>query len=186
MLFLVATLELAEKKFRDTPVGHKKYHKRLIDYINLLISKSRVIEAKHYFSILEYLKPSHHSVMRIGYFISISLFDKVGVEKYDRLFVMSKTNEVEIFYFRLMYYLSVNNLKNCEDCSVFILSKKFNQKQLDIIMQACFNLNSYVIARAITVLIRKKKVFLNEQGIHRLKRVLLQHLANKIMETKNA
>ena len=68
-------LELVEKKFRDTPYGHKKYLKRLNDYINYLIKNGRILEAKHFFNKMQQARPNHIKTIVLGYELAIKTFD---------------------------------------------------------------------------------------------------------------
>jgi hypothetical protein len=132
-------LELIEKKFRDTPEKHNKYKIRLTEYIKFLIQNERFLEAKYFFNILYKIKNDHPITIRLGYSLSISLFDTEGVKKFDSLLYQSKPPETELIYFRLKYYYSTNNYKNFAECCEFLLSRKLNEEQLTTIIEICLN-----------------------------------------------
>lgn len=177
-------MEEIEKKYRDTPIGNKKYAKRLSDFIDFLFSNGKVIEAKYHFKKLFDAKPNHARTIRLGYLLSIATFDNEGVRKFDKILYDYKPKDVEIFWFRLQYYLSVNDYKNCEDCCVFLLSKPLKKEYLKTIIEACLNLESYVIASKLIRYLEKEKISLNEIGNKRLRKIVLESFVNELVKVK--
>ena len=177
-------MEAIEKKYRDTPVDNKKYSKRLSDFIDFLFSKGKVIEAKYHFKKLCNAKPNHARTIRLGYLLSIATFDNEGVRKFDKLLYDSKPKDVEIFWFRLRYYISVNDYKNCEDCCVSLLSKPLEDECLKTVIEACFNLKSYVIACKLIRYLEKEKMTLNDIGNTQLRNIVLERFVNKLVKVK--
>jgi effector-binding domain-containing protein len=175
-------LELIEKKFRDTPEKHNKYKIRLTEYIKFLIQKEKFLEAKYFFNILYKIKNDHPITIRLGYSLSISLFDTEGVKKFDSLLYQSKAPETELIYFRLKYYYSTNNYKNSAECCEILLSKKLNkeQEQLTTIMEICLNQQSYEIAKSLIKYLSKEKLCLTVQGNKQIKKILIQKLTNTL------
>lgn len=173
-------MEVVEKKYRDTPKNTKKYAKRLTDYISFLVSKGRTLEAKYFFRILQDEKPTHAKTIRLGYSISIATFDNEGVRVFDKLLYDSKPSETEICWYRLKYYLSVNNYKGCEETCVFLLSKSLKSEQINTIYEACLNLKSYVIAQSLLRYLKKEKLIFNNAGTREIKRILIQRLVDVI------
>lgn len=173
-------MELIEKKFRDTPEQHNKYAKRLTEYINFLIQKERFIESKYFFKILYKIKRNHPITIRLGYSLSISLFDSTGVQEFDALLYRSKPLETELVYFRLKYYYSTNDYKNCVECCEFLFSRKLNKEQLDTIIEICLNQKSYAISNYLIKYIVKEKIRLSDQGNKLIKNILIQKLADVI------
>ncbi len=177
-------MEVVERRFRDTPKENKKYIKRLIEYISFLIFKGRVIEAKHFFHVLYKHKPHHARTIRLGYSLSIASFDNEGVRQFDRLLYDSKPKDIELYFFRLKYYISVNNLKNIEECCVFLLSKGLKKEQLNIVIEVCFNFESYVVASNLVKYLQKERLKLNDDGHEKIKRICLQRLVEVLEEAK--
>ncbi|WP_313210024.1 hypothetical protein [Stutzerimonas nitrititolerans] len=177
-------MEVVEKKYRDTPIDNKKYAKRLTDFIDLLVSNGKVIEAKYHFKNLYESKPNHAKTIRLGYLLSIAKFDNEGVRKFDKLLYDSKPKDVEICWFRLKYYLSVNDYKGCEDCCALLLSKPIKNEYLRTTIEACLNLNNYVIASHLIKYLEKEKLTLNSIGTKQLRKLVLERFVNSIVKVK--
>lgn len=177
-------MELVEKKFRDTPINNKKYGKRLTDFIDYLVSKGRILEAKYFFEILLNVKPNNARTIRLGYSLSILSFDDAGVRKFDKLLLDSKPKDIEIFWFQLRYYLSRNDIKNCENCCEFLLSKKIKSEYLTTVIEACLNLESYVLVRQLVRYLDRKKLKLANQGNNQLKKIAAQRLVDNLLKVK--
>lgn len=177
-------MELVERKFRDTPKENKKYAKRLNEYIDFLISKGKIIEAKHFFHILNEHKPDHPRTIRLGYSLSIASFDNEGVRIFDRLLCESKPKEVEIFLFRLKYYISVNNIKYIEESCVFLLSNSISNDCLRTIIGACINFESYLVVKNLNDYFERKRLKLSGPVNNRIRRIALQRLVEVLEEAK--
>lgn len=178
-------MELVEKKYRDTPEGNKKKTKSLTDYISFLILKGRILEAKYFFDPLYEVKPNHAKTIRLGYALSISLFDNAGVKKFDKLLYDSKPSGSELAWFRLRYYHSVNNHKGCEDSCYHLFSKKINNEYLRTIIEICINKNSYVISKNLIRYLDKKRFKLSDPGNKQIKKIILQRFIEIIVKVKN-
>ena len=177
-------MEIVEKKYRDTPIDNKKYAVRLTKFIEHLVSNGKIIEAKHHFRNLFEAKPNHARTIRLGYLLSIATFDNEGVRKFDGLLYGSKPKDIEICWFRLKYYLSVNDYKNCEDCCTFLLSKPIKKEYLRTIIEACLSLNNYVIASQLVKHLKKEKMTLSDIGNKHLKKIFLERLINELVRVK--
>lgn len=177
-------MEAIEKKYRDTPVDNKKYAKRLSDFIDFLFSNGKVIEAKYHFEKLCNVKQKHSRTIRLGYLLSIATFDNDGIRKFDKLLYDTNPNDIEILWFRLKYYLSVNDNRNCENCCTTLLSRTLEKECLTTIIEACFNLKSYVIASNLIRYLEKEKIKLSEIGNKNLKAIVLEKLINELLKVK--
>jgi len=177
-------LEIVEKKYRDTPIDNKKYAIRLTKFIECLVSNGKIIEAKYHFRYLFEAKPNHAKTIRLGYLLSIATFDNEGVRKFDGLLYDSKPKDIEISWFRLKYYLSVNDYKNCEDCCAFLLSKSIKTEYLRTIIEACLSLNNYVIASQLVEYLKKEKMTLSDIGNKHLKKIFLERFVNELVRVK--
>ena len=177
-------MDAIEKNFRDTPIDSKKYAKRLTIFIDYLVKNGKLLEAKYYFKKLSDKKPNHEKTIRLGYSLSIATFDNDGVRKFDKLLYDSKPKDVEIFWFRLKYYLSVNNHKDCEECCEFLLSKRIEIKYLNTIIEACLNLKNYNIAITLIKYLEKEKLTLNSFGMQHIKKLALERLVISIVKVK--
>ena len=171
-------MEVVEKKYRDTPKSSKKYAKRLTDYISFLMSKGRNLEAKHFFRILQEAKPTHAETIRLGYSLSIATFDNEGVKVFDKLLYDSKPSEIEICWFRLKYYLSVNDYQSCEETCVCLLSKRLENDHLNTIYEACIYLKSYVIAQNLLKYLKKEDLMFKDVGTRKIKKIIIQKLVD--------
>jgi hypothetical protein len=178
-------LEVLESKYRDTPTGSKKYVKRITEYINFLVSHGKIVEAKYYFINLYAVKPNHIKTIRLGYSLSITTFDNEGVRKFDKMLYDSKPNDIELYWFRLKYYLSVNNHKGCEECCEFLLSKETTHKYLSTIIEACLNLESYKIAVYLIKYLNKERLKLTDQGSNEIKKIVIRRLASSLGNIKH-
>lgn len=177
-------LEVVEKMFRDTPKGNKKYAKRLTEYISFLVSKGRIIEAKHFFHDLYDYKPNHARTIRLGYSLSIASFDNEGVREFDRLLYDSKPKDIELCWFRLKYYVSVNNRAACEEISEFLLSKTVKDEFLNTIFEACIHQESYAIAVNIIKYLKKERLTLKGLGDKKIKKIALQRFVDSLVKFK--
>lgn len=180
-------MERTEELYRNTPKGTKKYAKRLTEYINFLISKGKILEAKHFFSLLDAYKPNHSRTIRLGYTLSIASFDQEGVKKFDQLLVESKPAEAELAWFQLKYYLSVTDRKNCERTSEFLLSlATMKREYLDTIFETCTKIDSYSITVNFINHLKKDNIPLNDLGTGRLKKIALQRLVESLVRFNHA
>lgn len=178
------SLEAVERKFRETIKQNPKYVQRLTEYIDHLASKGKIIEAKYYFHLLYLIKPGHPRAVKLGYDLSIATFDSEGVRRFDKLLFDSKPRDEEIAFFRLKYYISVNNVQNVEECCLFVLSKCIKSEYLQIVVEACVNFKSYSIARSLIEYFDKNRLILSRPFEARIRRILLQHFLNLITEHK--
>lgn len=102
----------------------KKYFYKLTQAIKFLLSKQRIIEAKHHFKELEILKPNSRDTMILGFNIATKTFDNKMAAKYDKLMVDSrKVNNKELNFKRIIYWLSTNEIDNAEICINYLLDE---------------------------------------------------------------
>lgn len=173
-------LDSLEKEYRETPLNSKKYTVRLTNYIDGLLSKGKVVEAKHYLKKLIEVKPNHLRTIKLGYSISISSFDSEGVRKFDSQLYQSRSSEIDLLWFRLKYYISVNNIKDIESHCEFLLSKKLNNEQLNTILDLCINSKNYFIVGNLCNYINRNNMRLAGSGITSMKKIALQKLADTL------
>lgn len=177
-------MEIVERKFRDTPRRSKKYAKRLTEYINYLVEKERILEARHFFHRLYEEKPNHTRSIRLGYSLSIASFDNEGVRKFDKLLYDSKPSDIELYWFRLKYYLSVNNFKSSEESCEALLSKTITPEYLNTIFETCVHQKSYAIAVNILKYLERERLTLSESGNKQIKKIVLQRFADSLVKIK--
>lgn len=173
-------LETLEQEYRETPLNSKKYAIRLTNYIDGLLSKGRVFEAKHYFKKLIEAKPNHLRTIKLGYSISISSFDNEGVRKFDSQLYQSQPKKIELLWFRLKYYISVNNIKDIESHCEYLLSHKLNHDQLSTILDICINHHNYFIVKNTCYYLKRNNMRLEGKGIKSIKNIALQQLVNTL------
>lgn len=173
-------LEALEKEYRETPLNSKKHAVRLTNYIDGLLSKGRVVEAKYYFKQLIKEKPNHLRTIKLGYSISISSFDNEGVRKFDSQLYQSRSSKIELLWFRLKYYISINNIRDVESHCEFLLSKKLNREQLNTILDICINSKNYFIVSNLCKYLKRNKMRLEGTGIISIKKIALQQLVDTL------
>lgn len=105
--------ELEYEKIFSFNKSSNKYKLELTKAIKFLLSKKRVIEAKHHFFELEKINPNHKIVMELGFELGIKTFDREMSVKYHNLLnENNKYNQHELAIKRIIYYLSINDKKN--------------------------------------------------------------------------
>ncbi|HBX2615216.1 TPA: hypothetical protein MHU15_26300 [Klebsiella pneumoniae] len=105
--------ELEYEKLFSFNKSSSKYKIALTKAIKFLLSKQRVIEAKHHFFELEKINTNHTIVMELGFEIGIKTFDRAMSVKYHNLLNESnKYNQHDLALKRIIYYLSINDEKN--------------------------------------------------------------------------
>lgn len=177
-------LDFIEKQFRDTPLNSKKHAIRLTKYIDALLSKGRVLEAKYHFALLEKIKPNHRHTITLGYSIAISSFDNEGVKEFDKKLYLSHPSDIEICWFRLKYYTSVQSIKNIEEHCEFLLSKKLPIEYLSTVLDACIKNNNYYIAKLICHYMKRNRIAVKRHGLDAIKRITLQKFVDCIVTVK--
>ncbi|EBF2152788.1 hypothetical protein FZU01_11055 [Salmonella enterica subsp. enterica] len=114
--------ELEYEKLFSFNKSSNKYKIELTKAIKFLLSKQRVIEAKHHFSELERINPNHKIVMELGFELGIKTFDMAMSAKYHNLLNdNNKYNQHDLALKRIIYYLSINDKKNASSNVVFLL-----------------------------------------------------------------
>ncbi|MDD4963422.1 MAG: hypothetical protein PHI11_05820 [Gallionella sp.] len=174
-------MEAIEEKFRRTPKEHPKYAKRLTDYINKLIEKGRLLEAKHFFDILYKDKGNNSTTIRLGYFLAIKLFDPKEVKIFDSLLFESHPAQTELQTFQLKFYHSMNNYAAAERCCEYLLSQRLNNEQLTTIVEICINRQNYAIATNLIDYLNKKKISLSESAKREIRIILIRRLIDVII-----
>ncbi|MGR0277734.1 hypothetical protein ACUM5Y_01655 [Marinomonas dokdonensis] len=181
-------MELVEKKFRDVKNGHPKYILRLTNYIEYLFGKGRVHEAKYFFDILYAIKPDHIKTIKIGYDLSIAIFNNELVQIFDKKIIGLKRKSLyyEIHWFQLKYYISINNFeKSARLCNV-LLSNKNDNKYLSTVFEACFSQENYDIAKNISEYVKRNRLILNQKAEKEIKKIVIKKFLNTIVRFKNA
>ncbi len=173
-----------EKKFRHTPLGHKKYYKRLSDFINFLISKGRVLEAKYYFQILIQSRPDNLKTNMLGYEISIKSFDSEGVARFDKFLCDNSKKIVDVQILQLEYYYSVSNSKGFLFVLEHILLNKLKPDILNKVIGLVVTFESYASIKTLLSYLKRNKLMLNTKADARIKRVVLQEFSNVLVRIK--
>ncbi|WP_370430367.1 hypothetical protein [Klebsiella michiganensis] len=105
--------EIEYERFFSFNKLNSKYKIELTKAIKFLLSKKRVIEAKHHFFELEKINPNHKIVMELGFELGIKTFDREMSAKYHNLLNGNgKYNQHDLALKRIIYYLSINDKKN--------------------------------------------------------------------------
>jgi hypothetical protein len=179
-------LDIIEKQFRDTPASHKKYLLRLTNYIEHLLKNKRIVEAKFYFEKIPENKKQKLNIIHLGYELAIRTFDKASILYFDKLLYQHKKNDIDLSYYRLKFYLSNNDIRNCEFEAKRLLSHTLDIDSLNLIIETFFITKDYKIAIHISNYIKNKKIQLHVKVINEMKRALLVHLMNTIIRRNNA
>lgn len=104
--------EIEYERFFSFNKLNSKYKIELTKAIKFLLSKKRVIEAKHHFFELEKINPNHKIVMELGFELGIKTFDREMSAKYHNLLNGNgKYNQHDLALKRIIYYLSINDKK---------------------------------------------------------------------------
>lgn len=105
--------ELDYESFFSFSKDSSKYKIQLTKAIKFLLSKQRVIEAKHHFNELERINPNHSVVMDLGFEIGTKTFDREMVLKYHNLLeACKKYNKHDLFIKRITFWISINEISN--------------------------------------------------------------------------
>ena len=176
----MAVLEQSEKIYRATVKTSRKYPKRLTDYIDALVKHGRLLEAKHFFLDLCQLGPNHPKTIRLGYTIAIATFDNDWIYKYDQLLTTSTKDSSEVYWYRLRYYHSQNNITACENTSCELLKAKLNTHRLSTIIEVCMARRSYLIAQSLAEYLSINHVTLTPQYNKLLKQIVITRLTHSI------
>ena len=169
-------MDLIEKKFRDTPNEHRKYSLRLSNYIEFLFEKGRYHEAKFFFDILFSIKPNNIRTIKLGYDIAITLFDNDSVRDFDARLYHTRSGRDCLNWFRLKYYISVNNYKNSEEMCISLLSGRIGDNIFFTIFNECESQNNYNIAINILKYLKRENLQLNSKGVDLIKKILIKKL----------
>ncbi|HIE5492817.1 TPA: hypothetical protein ACXNPO_005351 [Klebsiella pneumoniae] len=114
--------ELEYEKFFSFNKSSDKYKIELTKAIKFLLSKQRVIEAKHHFFELEKINPNHKIVMELGFELGIKTFDREMSVKYHNLLNENKKySQHEFALKRIIYHLSINDKKNASSDAASLL-----------------------------------------------------------------
>lgn len=173
-----------EKKFRHTSSGHKKYHKRLSDFIIFLINKGRILEAKYYFQILIQSRPDNLKANMLGYEISIKSFDNEGVARFDKFLCDNSKEIVDVQILQLEYYYSVSNEKGFLFALEYILLNKLKPDVLNKVIGLVVTFESYASIMTLLSYLKRNKLKLNEKADARIKKIVLQEFSNLLVRVK--
>ncbi|HHX8554620.1 TPA: hypothetical protein ACVO14_002406 [Vibrio alginolyticus] len=178
-------MEVIEKKLRDTPKDHRKYLKRLSEYIRYLIENGRILEAKHFFNKLQEVKPSHIKTIILGYELAIKTFDNESVVLFDRALYDSKHDEELLLRMRLKYYYSVNNEKQFTSLVEYLLFEKtIKTETFHLIGELIIAQNTYKPISTLVNYLKSKKRMLHKQVEGQVRRVVLQKLVDTLAESR--
>lgn len=178
-------MELIEKKFRDTPPEHKKYLKRLSDYVRHLIENGRILEAKHFFNEIQEVKPSHIKTTILGYELAIKTFEHESVMLFDRALYDSKHDEELLLTMRLKYYYSVNDEKQFTNLVEHLLFERtVKTKTFHLIGELVITQNTYKPISILVRYLKSKKLTLHKQNEGLVRRVVLQKLVDVLVESR--
>lgn len=178
-------MENFEKIFHETPFSHRKYCKRLYQFISYLVDKGRLLEAKHYHSTLMKLKPDNIKNNILGYEISIKTFDKQAVVLYDKFLWEKSNDKYVIIKLQLQYYYSVGDIKNfCINLSMILKKDKLSLEELNNIIGLAFTIEYYAPISILYDYFKIKKIAIKKEAEGNIKQITLQQLAETIVKVK--
>lgn len=177
-------MEEIERNYRDTATTSRKHPKRLTEYVNELVTRGRYLEANYFFSKLCEISPHHEKTIRLGYAISIALFDNDGVWKYDNLLTDSKPDINELLWYRLRYYQSQNNILNCEAVCIEMLENSLSNEYLSAILEVCLERKRYSIAEPLARHLVKNQLTLKPPMSNWLKQITIERLIETLRGLK--
>ncbi|MBF4397982.1 hypothetical protein, partial [Vibrio anguillarum] len=164
---------------------HKKYLKRLSEYIGCLIENGRILEAKHFFNKMQEVKPSHIKTIVLGYELAIKTFDNESVVLFDRALYDSKHDEELLLRMRLKYYYSVNNEKHFTGLVEYLLFERtIKTETFHLIGELVITQNTYKPISILVNYLKSKKRLLHKQVEGQVRRVVLQKLVDTLAESR--
>lgn len=176
-------MELIEKQLRNTPSGHKKYLKRLSDYVKYLSENGRILEAKYFFSEINKLKPNHIKTIILGYELAIKTFDNESVIFFDRALYDTEVDKEILLVMRVKYYYSVNDEKEFTQLIEHLLfGFKVKKITLELIVELVINQNSYKPISILLRYLKDKSLLLNKQTEGAVRWIVLQKLVDTLAE----
>lgn len=179
-------LDDALEKYLATNSSSKNYAKKLTKLINLLILKGRFLEARFYLDQLEQTHGGNIISIRLGYKLAIVLFDNQKVIKYDELLYLNKKTDVELEWYRLQYYYSVNNIPRIKESYNFLLSNScLMQNHIKTILEVVWNTQDYELTVMLHKYAIKNKLRFDNQMDKLIRNVVLENLRNSLVMCKN-
>lgn len=180
-------LENIFKKYLITDLNSKNYAKNLTKLITFFISKGRFLEARFYLDQLEKTHSGNIISIRLGYKLAITLFDNKRVIKYDNLLYINRKSDLELEWYRLQYYYSVNNIHQIIGCIKFLLlNKVLDRLYMETILQIVWNIRNYEIASMVKKYAVKNRLILDVQMDKMIRNIVLEKLRDLLVEYKNA
>lgn len=175
------------KKYLETNSSSRNYAKNLTKLITFFISKGRFLEARFYLDQLEKTHSENIISIRLGYKLAITLFDNKRVIKYDNLlYINRKSDYLELEWYRLQYYYSVNNIPQIIGCIKFLLlNKVLDRLYMETILQIVWNIRNYEIASMVKKYAVKNRLILDVQMDKMIRNIVLEKLRDSLVEYKN-
>lgn len=173
-------------KYLVASPSSKNYPKRLTKIITFFISKGRFLEARFYLDQLEKTHSENIISIRLGYKLAIALFDNQRVIKYDNLLYLNRKNELELEWYRLQYYYSVNNIPQIIGCLKFLLlNKMLDSIYMETILQIVWNIRNYEIASMVQEYAVRNRLIFDVQMDKMIRDIVLEKLRDSLVEYKN-
>lgn len=174
-------LEALFGKYLNSSLTSKNYSKNLTKLINFFITEGRYLEARFYLDQLEKTHNQNIISIRLGYKLAIVLFDNQRVIKYDKLLYLNKKNSLELEWYRLQYYYSVNNNSQTIECVKYLLSNNnLDRIYMETILQVAWNTQDYEILSIVKKYTVKNRLILDFQMDRMIKKVVLEKLRDSL------
>lgn len=180
------SLEDIFNKYLSVAPSNGKYAKKLTKLITFFISKGRFLEARFYLDQLEKTHSGNIISIRLGYKLAITLFDNQRVIKYDNLLYINRKSDLELEWYRLQYYYSVNNIPQIIGCLKFLLlNKVLDRLYIETILQIVWKIRNYEIASMVKKYAVRNRLILDVQMDKMIKNIVLEKLRDSLVEHKN-
>lgn len=180
------SLEDIFNKYLSVAPSNGNYAKKLTKLITFFISKGRFLEARFYLDQLEKTHSGNIISIRLGYKLAITLFDNKRVIKYDNLLYINRKSDLELEWYRLQYYYSVNNIPQIIGCIKFLLlNNALDRLYMETILQIVWNIRNYEIASMVKKYAVKNRLILDVQMDKMIRNIVLEKLRDSLVEYKN-
>lgn len=172
-----------ENRLSNTKPNSHLYDDRLCDYVEHLLCKERVIEAKFY--ILS-LKNIDLRSIRLGFKVAVASFDNDLVRRYNELLISSGCPRVEIVWFNLQYYIKMLDLSKSLEASEFILANRPKDIYVQTVFQACLVFSEYDFLKTLVKSGFYSRLNPSDPALKKLKEILHKTLLKKLGALHNA
>ncbi|WP_152693326.1 hypothetical protein [Franconibacter helveticus] len=182
---MVSDHERIENDFFKTDKSHKKFIKRISNYVKSLMGRGRISEASYYFDILYELKGGNKDTNVLGYSLAIRSFDHNAVQRFDNYLVDFKCDPKVILLLRLEYYYISSNLKKFTDVANSLLNDyKMNVDELKPVIEYAMSMNAKSVVPALYSFLERMNFTPSEQLKLQCKKMMIESFVDTLCVVK--